>query len=121
MSTSACGYNGHMEYASLETAALAHVDDSYYYGAYCRKCKHSAQLSLVKLQAHLWRFVPPSKRRIGCAASDAVREPSSSRFSRRTSGSVTLHTCLTCRLSNYSGRSTRRRHSRSFPSELESA
>jgi hypothetical protein len=27
-----------VEYAKLETAALAHVDDSYYYGAYCRKC-----------------------------------------------------------------------------------
>ena len=25
-----------MEYAKLETAALAHVDDSYFYGAYCR-------------------------------------------------------------------------------------
>jgi len=42
-----------MEYAQLETAALAHVDDSYYYGAYCRKCKHSARLSLVKLRVHL--------------------------------------------------------------------
>jgi hypothetical protein len=42
-----------MEYAKLETAALAHVDDSYYYGAYCRKCKHSARLSLVKLRKHL--------------------------------------------------------------------
>lgn len=28
-----------MKYARLETAALAHVDDSYYYGAYCGKCK----------------------------------------------------------------------------------
>jgi hypothetical protein len=42
-----------MEYAKLETAALAHVDDSYYYGAYCRKCKHFARLSLSKLRAHL--------------------------------------------------------------------
>jgi hypothetical protein len=42
-----------MEFAKLETAALAHVDDSYYYGAYCGKCKHSARLSLVKLRAHL--------------------------------------------------------------------
>lgn len=39
---------GHMEYARLETAALAHVDDKYYYGAHCRK--HSARLSLVKLR-----------------------------------------------------------------------
>jgi hypothetical protein len=36
-----------MEYAKLETATLAHVDDSYFYGAYCRKCKHAARLSLV--------------------------------------------------------------------------
>jgi hypothetical protein len=36
-----------MEYARLETAALAHVNDDYYYGAYCGKCKHSARLSLV--------------------------------------------------------------------------
>jgi hypothetical protein len=35
-----------MEYAKLETPALAHVDDSYYYGAYCRKCQYSARLSL---------------------------------------------------------------------------
>jgi hypothetical protein len=47
-----------MEYARLETAALAHVDDSYYYGAYCRKCKHSARLSLVKLRAHLGDSFP---------------------------------------------------------------
>ncbi len=42
-----------MEYAKLETAALAHVDDSYFYGACCRKCKHSARLSLEKLRKHL--------------------------------------------------------------------
>jgi hypothetical protein len=42
-----------MENARLETATLAHVDDRYYYGAYCRKCKHSARLSLVKLRASL--------------------------------------------------------------------
>ena len=42
-----------MEYAKLETATLAHVDDSYYYGAFCRKCRHSARLSLTKLRAHL--------------------------------------------------------------------
>jgi hypothetical protein len=38
--------------------ALAHVDDTYYYGAYCRKCKHSARLSLVKLRAHLGDGLP---------------------------------------------------------------
>src|SRR3984885_884090 len=43
----------YMEFPKLETAALAHVDDSYYYGAYCRKCRHTARLSLVKLRAHL--------------------------------------------------------------------
>jgi len=42
-----------MEYAKLETAALAHVDDSYFFGAYCRKCKHAARLSLEKLRKHL--------------------------------------------------------------------
>jgi hypothetical protein len=47
-----------MEYAKLETATLGHVDDSYYYGAYCRKCKHSAQLSLVKLRARLGDCFP---------------------------------------------------------------
>jgi hypothetical protein len=47
-----------MEYAKLETAALAHVDDSYYYGAYCRKCKHAARLSLEKLREHLGDTFP---------------------------------------------------------------
>jgi hypothetical protein len=42
-----------MEFAKLETAALAHVDDSYYYGAFCGKCKHTARLSLVRLRARL--------------------------------------------------------------------
>lgn len=47
-----------MEYAHLETATLAHVDDSYYYGAFCRMCKHHARLSLVKLRAHLGDTFP---------------------------------------------------------------
>jgi hypothetical protein len=47
-----------MEYARLETAALAHIDDSYYYRAHCRMCKHSARLSLVKLRAHLGDSFP---------------------------------------------------------------
>ena len=47
-----------MEYAKLETAALAHVDDSYYYGAYYRKCKHAARLSLEKLREHLGDTFP---------------------------------------------------------------
>lgn len=52
-----------MEYAKLDTATLAHVDDSYYYGAYCRRCKHSARLSLVKLRAHLGESFPLAKVR----------------------------------------------------------
>jgi hypothetical protein len=52
-----------MEYAKLETAALAHVDNSYYYGAYCRKCKHSALLTLVELSAHLGDYFPLAKVR----------------------------------------------------------
>ena len=52
-----------MEYAKLGTATLAHVDDSYYYGAYCRRCKHSARLSLVKLRAHLGENFPLAKVR----------------------------------------------------------
>jgi hypothetical protein len=52
-----------MEYARLEAATLAHVDDSYYYGAYCRKCKHSARLSLTKLRAHLGDTFPLVKIR----------------------------------------------------------
>jgi hypothetical protein len=50
-----------MEYARLETATLAHVDDSYYYGAYCRRCKHSARLSLSKLRTHLGDTFPLRK------------------------------------------------------------
>jgi hypothetical protein len=52
-----------MEYARYDTAALAHVDDSYYYGAYCRKCKHHSRLSLVKLRAHLGDDFPIIKIR----------------------------------------------------------
>jgi hypothetical protein len=63
MSTSVRRYRVSMEYAKLETAALAHVDDSYYYGAYCRKCKHSARLSLSRLRAHLGDDFPLIKVR----------------------------------------------------------
>ena len=57
-----------MEYAKLETASLAHVDDSYFYGAYCRKCKHAARLSFVKLRAHLGDGFPllKIKERLRC-------------------------------------------------------
>jgi hypothetical protein len=47
-----------MDFAKLETASLAHVDDSYFYGAYCRKCKHAARLSLEKLRKHLGEDYP---------------------------------------------------------------
>jgi hypothetical protein len=50
-----------MENAKLGTATLAHVDDSYYYGAYCRKCKHAARLSLVKLRQHFGDTFPLAK------------------------------------------------------------
>ena len=52
-----------MEYAKLGTATLAHVDHSYYYGAYCRRCEHSTRLSPVKLRAHLGEDYPLSKVR----------------------------------------------------------
>ena len=57
-----------MEYVKLETPAVAHVDDSYYYGAYCRKCQHSVRLSLVKLRAHLSDNFPlvKVKHRLRC-------------------------------------------------------
>jgi hypothetical protein len=42
-----------MEYACLETDTLAHVDERYYFGCYCRMCKHAARLNLVKLRNHL--------------------------------------------------------------------
>jgi hypothetical protein len=50
-------------YAKLDTASLAHVDDSYYYGAYCRKCKHSARLSLEKIRARLGDNFPLARVR----------------------------------------------------------
>jgi hypothetical protein len=47
-----------MEFAKFETAALAHVSDDYYFGAYCGKCKHTARLSLVKLRERLGDCFP---------------------------------------------------------------
>jgi hypothetical protein len=66
-----------MEYAKLETAALAHVDDSYYYGAYCRKCKHSSRLSLVTLRKHLGDGFPLAKvkDRLRCERCSSIRPP----------------------------------------------
>ena len=48
-----------MGYGHLETDCI----DSYNYGAYCRKCKHSARLSLPKLRAHLGDTFPLVKIR----------------------------------------------------------
>jgi hypothetical protein len=66
-----------MEFAALETPALAHVDDSYYYGAYCGKCKHSARLSLR---------CATCGRGFGVSAADL--DTSSSRSSGRTSAAL---------------------------------
>jgi hypothetical protein len=62
-----------MEYAKLETAALAHVDDTYFYGAYCRKCKHAARLSLEKLREQLGDNFPlrKVKDRLRCERCDS--------------------------------------------------
>lgn len=43
----------HMEYPRLDTATLADVDDTYYYGAACKKCGHRSRLSIAKLRDHL--------------------------------------------------------------------
>jgi hypothetical protein len=50
-----------MEYAKYEIASLAHVDYTYFFGAYCRKCKHAARLSLEKLRKHLGANFPLRK------------------------------------------------------------
>ena len=52
-----------MEYAKLETACLAHVDETYYFGAYCRACGHAARLSLSRLRAQLGGDYPVRKVR----------------------------------------------------------
>jgi hypothetical protein len=52
-----------MEYARLEAAKLADVDDSYYYGASCSKCKHASRIGLLKLRAHLGDAFPLVKVR----------------------------------------------------------
>jgi hypothetical protein len=56
-------YRVPVEYAKLETACLAHVEDSYYFGAHCRKCGHHARLSLAKLRARLGDDFPVRKVR----------------------------------------------------------
>src|ERR1700731_1511294 len=93
-------YRAAMDYARLETATLSHVDDSYYYGAYCRKCKHSARLSLSKLRAHLGDTFPLRKIK------DKLRcERCSSRqivitFLAPTSGPGISWSCLAGNLAN---------------------
>jgi hypothetical protein len=83
-----------MEYAKLETAALAHVDDSYYYGAYCRKCKHSARLSLVKLCAHLGDGFPLVKVKDRLRYERCSSRQTSSRSWRPISGQAMSRTYL---------------------------
>jgi hypothetical protein len=58
-----------MESATLETAALAHVEGTYHYSAYCRRRKHSARISLVRLRARLGDTFPLVKvrERLRCA------------------------------------------------------
>lgn len=52
-----------MSYARLETATLADVDDSYYYGAECRSCHHSSRLGLERLRSVLGPDYPLTQLR----------------------------------------------------------
>jgi len=56
-------YRVPVEYAKLETARLRDVDETYYYGAQCRKCGHGARLSIAKLRAHLGDDYPLARVR----------------------------------------------------------
>jgi len=56
-------YCAPMEYAKLETATLVHVDDTYYFGAYCRRCGHHARLRLSALRGRLGDDFPLVKVR----------------------------------------------------------
>lgn len=42
-----------MDQAKLERDTLAHIDERYYYGAFCRQCQHRSRLSLTKLRDYL--------------------------------------------------------------------
>lgn len=42
-----------MEYATFNTAKLADVDDSYYFGVHCQSCLRNARLSLARLRGLL--------------------------------------------------------------------
>jgi len=53
-----------VEYAKLETATLAHVDDRYYFGVHCRSCLRSARLSLPRLRGLLGDEYPVANVRI---------------------------------------------------------
>ncbi len=44
--------------ARLETATLADVDDTYYYGAYCPSCLRSRRISLTRLRATMGDHFP---------------------------------------------------------------
>lgn len=47
-----------MDYARLETASLADVDDTYYYGANCPSCLRAVRLSLARLRGTLGDHFP---------------------------------------------------------------
>jgi hypothetical protein len=57
-----------VDYAKLERDTLAHIDERYYYGAFCRKCRHGARLSLIKLREHLGPAFPLARirERLAC-------------------------------------------------------
>ena len=61
-------YCAPVEFAKLETASLADVDEGYYYGASCRNCNHSARLDLLKLRAHVGDTFPlvQIRKRLRC-------------------------------------------------------
>jgi len=61
-------YCASVEFAKLETASLADVDESYHYGASCRSCHHSARLDLRKLRTHYGDAFPlvQIRKRLRC-------------------------------------------------------
>jgi hypothetical protein len=52
-----------VEYATFNTAKLADVDDSYYFGVHCQSCLRSARLSLTRLRGLLGDDFPVVKVR----------------------------------------------------------
>ena len=85
-----------MEYARLETAALAHLDDNYYFGAYCGKCKHHARLSLVKLRARLGDDYPLKDVRVRLRCQRCRSRHIVITFLGPTSAAAIWHGCSIC-------------------------